>query len=109
MNYIKNNYCRFEKECKYEHNQLCKWNIEGKNCLREICRYSHDITIICKWNQDKKCSYGDRCKFIYLRNKDWGRKKHKNREEKQHWKENSFYSWEERGIKRDIDSNKKNE
>ena len=110
LNYVKNSYCRFEKECKYEHQKLCKWTVEGKICSREICRYSHDITIICKWNKDNKCRYGDRCKFIHLKNKDWGREKQKNREEEQHWKENNFYSCEDRGRNTDIHRNKgKNE
>ena len=63
--YAKGRNCKYGENCRYEHNKLCRWVERLKKCKRDKCRFSHDETVMCKWDKESGCTRGETCKFIH--------------------------------------------
>ena len=71
ISYAKSGRCRYN-QCRYEHARLCRNIMEGKECRNRRCRYNHDTSVICRWNRENKCKFGEHCKYVHIRrNKEW--------------------------------------
>ena len=59
--------CQFGKDCKYQHNKICWEKVNHGQCSRKKCFFSHDDSIICKWDRTGECRYKENCKFVHVR------------------------------------------
>ena len=72
--YAKERKCKFGEGCRYTHIELCNSRRMNSRCNRPKCKFSHDTSVMCRYDSEGICKYGDGCKFVHL----WKRRNEQN-------------------------------
>ena len=73
--FAKGKTCRYREGCRYVHKRLCRWVKIGQECRNQKCRFGHDRSVICRWNREGDCRFGEHCKYLHENVKKEGQEK----------------------------------
>ncbi len=80
--YAKDRNCKFGEGCRFRHVDICNSLKKGNRCERRNCKYSHEESVMCKYDANGFCRRGQSCRFIHK----WvGKNTQDNRMESRTW------------------------